>query len=352
MLLTFVVYFSYALKDLFQHSLTKMICESCFVDSSSELSEVSLSCLSITDSDLGEEQEMFSSNSSETEMIESDFMGEWIIANAKINNTKVMAKLNTEAWMGGVPSYLSLTDDSPLKTIEGREKTFEGNWSPAMVISAYFLAYNGFFFQDFPDTVNCFVCGLSMKSLNPALEVEEFHYHYSMLLNCQVPCELAKARLLTKQQSQEKPEVQHWMPRISEMPELTMNAELTSSISWATDHSPSSTASLVSSMVEGVNSRIQGVQEDVRARRGTSIIRQRIDSLVQGGELGVEGAALMASSTAGSRLGNGVMVRASGGGGGGAHHGGCSGHGCCTARGTDVEETVNLSSSAFLHPSN
>ena len=190
-----------------------------------ELCELSLSEIS---SELDLDQVMsFSPISDEDEETRLDFLEGWLNSTSRMQYNGM-----AEFFLGGVPAIKNF-GNSPLEKIDGREKSFEGNWSPSMLLSAHQLAYNGFFFANFPDEVTCYFCGLTMRSLNPSLvnQLEDFHFHNSMALNFEVPCEHANERLKEKQ-TQEASAQQlfsnSWLPTLNSVKPEVLQAELTS----------------------------------------------------------------------------------------------------------------------------
>lgn len=178
-----VLYICFALKDTFQHSLLKMIFEETFSNDSEEMSEmwseVSSTELENVFSDIEKDDEKFE--------LKQDFVQGWANVSAMNSSLNSMAKY----WLGAVPSIEGF-GVSRLMEIGAREKTFDGNWSPSMHLKAHHLAYNGFFFEKFPDTVTCYFCGMTMSCLNANLVVEDFHVLASKVLG--VPCDFAKKR--------------------------------------------------------------------------------------------------------------------------------------------------------------
>ncbi len=200
--------------------------EDSFVESeNSEMSE--MSDISNCVSELFEAQEnemMFSSDDNESD---DDYFKGWINSNVQIKSTDGMAEyfLTKPAKVSADFSDFS-GEDSALKYIEGREKTFHGNWSPSMIHSSLDLARNGFFFESAPDTVTCYFCGLSMRSLQPGLMIREFHYYNSVALNLEI-CQLAKELMEEQNEKETTSEAfadQWWLPNLE--PELTPSEDL------------------------------------------------------------------------------------------------------------------------------
>ncbi len=228
MLLTGIVYLSYFLKELLHHSLIKMMFEDVFtaVNSGDESELCDLSPLSEISSELDLDQVMsLSPITDEEDENRLDFLEGWLNSTSRLQYSAM-----AEFFLGGVPAIKNF-GNSPLTEIGGREKTFEGKWSPSMLLSGHQLAYNGFFFQNYPDEVTCYFCGLTMRSLNPGLvnQLEEFHFHNSMALNFEVPCELANERLKEKQTREAQLLTNSWLPTLNSVqPEVVQEAQLTS----------------------------------------------------------------------------------------------------------------------------
>ena len=77
-------------------------------------------------------------------------------------------------------------------TYEGRLATFHLRWSPLMKLTPHELAIQGFYLENLPDFVRCYKCLLGIKSLNPACDIQMFHYYASKLGTFGTPCSVVK----------------------------------------------------------------------------------------------------------------------------------------------------------------